>query len=70
MKDIPLEDMTKERLLVEYKHYVNATELKEKAFIEYLKSEIAIMPTATASEYVRGQVDMARLAILKAKEML
>lgn len=45
-------------------------EKKKQAFIEWLESEIAIMPTATACEYVRGQVDMARWIISKAKEMI
>lgn len=68
MNDIPIDDMTKERLLVEYKHYVNATELKKTLFINWLKT----LPTTCDSicDFDDGYAECADDVLVKARELL
>jgi hypothetical protein len=59
MKDIPIDEMTRERLLMEYKHFRNATELISNQFIVWLET------LNKDNDY--GSIP---LIIKKAKEML
>lgn len=68
MKDIPIDEMSRERLLMEYKHYVNATELKKNMFIEWASLKLTTM--ANGNMYEHGYIAALNEVVETAKEML